>query len=78
MRVSCIDLDNPKINLDIQNGEKFKIVKLVEDIVNAQKEDFSKVKTVDNTNSSFDTSIIKIVIPAFTLKDYQLEFILKV
>ena len=73
LRVSCAEIVNPKINLDIQNGEQYKVVKLIEDIVNAQKEDFSKVKSTTNNNSSFDASIIKIVVPAFKLNNYQLS-----
>lgn len=73
VRISSAEVINPKINLDIQNGEQYKVVKLIEDIVNAQKEDFSKVKTTDVAASSFDTSLIKIVVPSFKLKDYQLS-----
>ena len=70
IRVSTAEIVSPVVNLDIQNGEQYKIVRLVEDIVNAQKEDFSKVKSTPETQS-FEPSIIKIVVPAFTLKDYK-------
>jgi len=70
VRVSTAEITSPAVNLDIQNGEQYKVVKLIEDIVNARKEDFSKIKTAD-TSSSFDPSIIKIIVPALTLKDYK-------
>lgn len=71
VKVSDAEVIAPKVNLDIEDGKQYKIVKLVEDIVNAQKEttDFSKIQSTQ-TSSSFDTSIIKIIVPAFTLKDY--------
>lgn len=72
VRVSDAEIISPRINLDIENGEQYKIVRLVENIVNAQKEDFSKVKS-ESKPMPFDPSIIKIVVPAFTLKDYKLS-----
>ena len=70
VRVSTLEIVEPVLNLDIQNGEQFKVVRLIENIVNAQKEDFSKIKT-STKNNSFDSSIIKIVVPALTLTDYK-------
>ncbi len=72
VKVSTAEVISPVLNLDIQNGQQFKVVKLVEDIVNAQKEDFSKIKTA-NKEQAFDASIIKIVVPALTIKDYRLS-----
>ena len=72
VRISTAEVISPILNLDIQNGQQFKVVKLVEDIVNAQKEDFSKIKTA-NKEQAFDPSIIKIIVPALTIKDYRLS-----
>ena len=38
VKVSCLEINKPFINLEIINDEDFKIVKLVEDLLNAGKE----------------------------------------
>ena len=38
VKISCLDIQKPFVNLEIVNDENFKIVKLVEDILNEGKE----------------------------------------
>ena len=38
VKVSCLEINNPFINLEIANNENFKVIKLVEDILNTKKE----------------------------------------
>ena len=38
VKVSCLEVEKPFVNLEIINNENFKVVKLVEDLLNAGKE----------------------------------------
>lgn len=74
VRVSTADVYSPKVNLDIVNGEQYKIVRLVETIVNAnaRKNDFSKVSSSPVQNKTFNPALIKVIVPDFSVYDYQL------
>ncbi len=69
VKVTCAELTSPKINLEIQNGEQFKVVQLVEDIMNKQK-DKPPVETPEQT-FNFDPSLIKIKVPNLKLTNYN-------
>jgi len=73
VRVSTAEVSTPEINLDIVDGKQYKVVKLVEDIVNSQKADFTKVDSGSANSMSFDPSWIRIVVPSFTLNNYKLS-----
>lgn len=70
VKVPEIDIQSPKINLDIANGEQFKVVRLIEDIINSQKNDIGKVASAPEP-LSFDPSIIRIKVPNVKIHDYK-------
>lgn len=69
VKVTCAELTSPKINLEIQNGEQFKVVQLVEDIMNRQK-NTPPVETSEKA-ISVDPSFIKIKVPNLKLTNYN-------
>ena len=68
VKVSCVEVISPRINLDIENGEQFKVVRLVEDILNKQKNAPPKEEVQP---LPFDPSIIKIKVPNAKITDYK-------
>lgn len=68
VKVSCAEVISPRINLDIENGEQFKVVRLVEDILNKQKNAPPKEEIQP---LPFDPSIIKIKVPNAKITDYK-------
>ena len=68
VKVSCAEAISPRINLDIENGEQFKVVRLVEDILNKQKNAPPKEEVQP---LPFDPSIIKIKVPNAKITDYK-------
>lgn len=68
IKVSCAEVISPRINLDIENGEQFKVVRLVEDILNKQKNAPPKEEVQP---LPFDPSIIKIKVPNAKITDYK-------
>lgn len=70
VKVSCFEVENPFLNLEIADNQNMKIVKLVEEIINENKQkQMGKVKTTD---SQFNAEIIRIKVPNFKLKNYQI------
>ncbi len=76
VKVSCFEVDNPFVNLEIVNDENFKAVKLVEDILNKGKEEsLEKVKPpvqAENEGFKFNPKWIKIKVPCVKLKNYKI------
>ena len=72
VRVSCAELDNPVLNAEIINGEKFKAAKAYEDMVNSKRAQrrLTPPKSESVSETPFDLSQIKIFIPAFKLNNY--------
>lgn len=74
VRVSSVDVLNPFVNVEIlKNGEDYKIVKHIEDILNARKEATFAQKPVENVENGFkfNPNWIKIVIPNVRLHNYK-------
>ena len=67
VKASCVEIDSPKINLEIINNEQFKVVRLVEDILNKQKNEPPKE---DSEPLPFDISKIKYKVPNAKISDY--------
>ncbi len=69
-KVSTAELDNPKLNLDIVDGKQFKILMLVENLLQQQEE---KITKEDETQAEmpFDPSIIRIKVPNVKLNNYN-------
>ena len=71
VKLSCLELENPFINLEIDNDNvDYKVVKLIEDILNESRE-----KTIGEeieTQSWFKPSWIRIKIPCVKLNNYKI------
>jgi hypothetical protein len=76
VKVSCFEVNNPYINLEIENNKQFKVVQLVEDLLNQDKEqklDEDEVETEETVeNSWFDPSWIRIKVPNVTFNNYKI------
>ncbi len=68
IKVPCAEVISPKVNLEIANNEQFKVVQLVEDILNKQKNEPPKISPEEGF--TFDPSIIKIQVPGIKLTNY--------
>ncbi len=72
LKFSVAEIKKPLLNAEIlKNGEDYKIVKLMENIINDNKETTFAQKSVETKNSAFDFSSLKIVIPKLILKEYK-------
>lgn len=74
VRVSQAEVDSPKLNVEILNGEKYKVAKVYEDLVNKKREQ-RRLNPPSFTEESgqlpFDPSIIKLIIPNLKLDNYE-------
>ena len=73
-RVSSVDIMNPVINAEImKNGEDYKVVKHIENILNKNKEATFGVKKEETPKEGFqfDPAWIRIVIPNVRLHNYK-------
>ena len=68
VKASCVEINSPKINLEIINGEQFKVVRLVEDILNKQKNEPPKE---DTAPLPIDISKIKYKAPNVNINNYS-------
>lgn len=67
-----VEIDNPFINLEVVDSRQLKVVQLVEDIINTQKqtrEEKAEIPAQDNV--PFDISMIKIKVPNVKINDYK-------
>lgn len=74
VRVSGIDIQNPFVNVEIlPNGEDYKIIKHIENLLNAKKEATFAQKPVVEEKEGFqiDPNKIKIIIPNIRLHNYK-------
>lgn len=71
VKVSCFEVENPFVNLEIDKDNiDYKVVKLVEDILNSNKEKtLGEEKVV--TQTWFDPNWIRIKVPCAKLKNYK-------
>lgn len=71
-KVSCLEINNPFVNLEIVNNEQFKVIQLVEDILNKGKEQKLE-ETIEQevgTESGFDPTWIRIKVTNVVLNNY--------
>lgn len=73
IKVPCLEVNSPKINLDIENNEQFKLIKVIEEILNEQLHKPIVVKSDDDEGFKFDPKWIKIKIPKATINNYQIR-----
>jgi len=75
VRVSCAEVESPKLNVEILNGEKFKAAKVYEDLVNRKRKENKLQPPVVNmdeeSSQPFDISRIKIIVPSVKLNNYS-------
>lgn len=72
VKVSAFEVNNPYVNLEIANDEQFKVVQLVEDILNAGKEQkLEEVASAEVQQSWFNPKWIRIKVPNVTLNNYK-------
>ena len=74
VKVSCLDIDNPFVNLEIDNdGVDYKVIKLIEDILNSKKESTLGIEQDEENEGrfKFNPAWIRIKVPAAKLHNYK-------
>ena len=72
VKVSCFEINNPVLNLEIIKGKQYKLILLVEDILNTAKEQkLEEGVNPENTQSWFNPEWIRIKVPNVTLNNYK-------
>ncbi len=70
-KVSCLEIEKPFINLEIAD-EQFKVMQLVEDILNKGKEQqLEKVGQIEQEKSWFNPAWIRIKVPNVKVNNYK-------
>ena len=72
VKIPHLEVNSPKINLDIENNEQFKLVKVIEEILNEQLHT-PPVAVEENNKFKFNPKWIKIKIPKATINNYQIK-----
>lgn len=74
VKVSCLEVNKPFVNLEIVNNENFKVVKLIEDILNQGKEQkLEEGQPVEQTEEPmFNPAWIRIKVPCVRLNNYKI------
>ena len=76
VKVSCLEVEKPFVNLEIINDENFKVVKLVEDLLNAGKEqkleEGRQTVQAEAEGFKFNPAWIRIKVPAVKLNNYKI------
>lgn len=72
IKVSCLEVNKPFVNLEILNDKQYKVVSLVEDILNGEKEQkLDSGENPENPQSGwFNPEWIRIKVPNIVLNDY--------
>lgn len=74
VRVTCAEVQSPFLNVEIMNGEKFKVAKVYEDIINKQRAERRANPqniTEEENVLPIDPSKIKVYVPALKLVNYK-------
>ena len=69
-KVSTAEINNPKLNFTIVDGKQFKLLMLVEQILQKQEETITPEATAQ-VESGFDASFIRIKVPNVKLNNYN-------
>ena len=72
VKTSRIYLEKPQINLEIDNGEEYKIVEIIEDIINENNAK-PHVETASNPYLDKIISKLRFKIPAILVSDYNVK-----
>lgn len=71
VKVSCLEIDNPHINLEIENDKQFKVVQLIEDLLNAGKEQKLEQDVEEEVQECwFNPAWIRIKVPNVVVNNY--------
>lgn len=71
VKVSALEINNPKINLEIENDKQFKIVQLVEDLLNSGKEQKLEQEAEEEVQQCwFNPAWIRIKVPNVVVNNY--------
>ncbi|MCM1073958.1 MAG: AsmA family protein, partial [Bacteroides sp.] len=71
VKVSALEIDNLHINLEIEDDKQFKVVQLVEDLLNAGKEQKLEQNTEEEVKECwFNPAWIRVKVPNVTLNNY--------
>lgn len=72
IRVSEVSIDNPKVNIDIaEDGSQYKIMTVVQNIINEQKRKQETTPKVENSGIAFNPAWIKIKVPNINVHNYS-------
>ena len=75
IRVSSVQVESPNLNIEIENGEKYKVAKVYEDLINNQRKqkrlNIEPPKTDSSKQMVIDPSQFSITVPNFKLKNYK-------
>ncbi|MCM1340060.1 MAG: hypothetical protein NC191_10350, partial [Muribaculaceae bacterium] len=72
VKVSALELNNPFVNLEIANNEQFKVIQLVEDLLNKGKEQKLEEEVKEDVAECwFNPAWIRIKVPNVTLNNYN-------
>ena len=74
VKVSCAEVYSPYVNLEIVNNKAFKIVQVIEDILNAKEVVLEEAEQTVETKSNsfaFNPAWIRIKVPCVKLTDYK-------
>lgn len=72
VKVTGVALDSPQINLDIENDKQFKVVRVIENILNEQIQNQTAQKNVEEASSfEFNPAWIRIKVPALKINNYN-------
>ena len=73
VKVSCLEINNPFVNLEILNNKQYKVVSLIEDILNGEKEQMldSGENPENTSNGLFNPDWIRIKVPNVVLNNYR-------
>ena len=74
VKISCLEVEKPYLNLEIINNEQFKVLKLVEDILNSDKEQKLEQRNFAQAQSKswFNPNWIRIKIVNIKLHNYNI------
>ncbi len=71
VKVPTLEINNPKLNFTIVNGKQFKILTLVEQILQSQEENIVAKDTQTTQELPIDPALIRIKIPNIKLNNYD-------
>lgn len=73
-KVSTAEINNPKLNFTIVDGKQFKILMLVEQILQKQEEQITNETTAE-VETALDTSFIRIKVPNVRINNYDVKIV---